>query len=218
MYIIISVSGQKGVPSKMKFRDLYKVLESKKFFVFSSDDLLLFYPDETNENLKKLIYRWKHKGWINSLKKGLYELVYPKAFNIPDLYIANKMYQPSYISLETALSHYSIIPEVSMAVTSISTKPTRQYKNNHGLFMYRTVRPDVYAGYYVEEIRGFSILIAEPEKAFIDYLYFKNYRKRKLQLDNERFDKKRVTRMEKRKLKNYAALYNMDIGEIYANL
>lgn len=202
----------------MKFRDLYKVLESKKFFVFSSDDLLLFYPDETNENLKKLIYRWKHKGWINSLKKGLYELVYPKAFNIPDLYIANKMYQPSYISLETALSHYSIIPEVSMAVTSISTKPTRQYKNSHGLFTYRTVRPDVYAGYYVEEIRGFSILIAEPEKAFIDYLYFKNYRKRKLQLDNERFDKKRVTRMEKRKLKNYAALYNMDIGEIYANL
>ncbi|MHA1279826.1 MAG: type IV toxin-antitoxin system AbiEi family antitoxin domain-containing protein [Candidatus Helarchaeota archaeon] len=202
----------------MKFMDVYKTLESKKLFLFSGDDLLLFYPDDTTQNLRKLLYRWKRKGWIISLKKGLYEIVYPKRLNIPDLYIANKMYQPSYVSLETALSYYSIIPEVSMAVTSITTKPTRCYKNSHGLFLYHTVKPELFKGYTVVEIQGFSILIAEPEKAFIDYLYFQTYRKKKFQLPNRRFDSEKIKALERKKLNEYAALYHLDVGEIYANL
>ena len=202
----------------MKFRDVYKTLELKKLFVFSFDDLLLFYPNETKENLRKIMYRWKCKGWINPLKKGLYELAYPKTLNIPDFYVANKMYQPSYISLETALSYYSIIPEVSMAVTCITTKPTRRYKNNHGLFLYRTVRPDVFNGYFIEEIQSFSVLIAVPEKAFIDYLYFQTYRRKKFQLPNQRFDRKKIKAFSKKKLEKYAKLYNLDMEEIYAHV
>jgi predicted transcriptional regulator of viral defense system len=152
------------------------------------------------------------------LKKGLYELAYPKALNIPDLFIANQMYQPSYVSLETALSHYSIIPEVSMAVTSITTKPTRRYKNSHGLFLYHTVRPALFNGYFIEEIRGFSIFIAEPEKAFIDHLYFQTYRKKRFQLPEQRFDRKKINAFNKKKLKEYAKMYGMDAGEIYAYL
>ena len=202
----------------MKFMDVYKTIESKKLFVFSSDDLLLFYPNETKENIRKLIYRWKNKGWINSLKKGLYELTYPDGFNIPDLYIANRMYQPSYISLETALSYFGVIPEISMAVTSITTKPTRQYKNTSGLFIYHTVRPELFKGYYVEEIQKFNVLIAEPEKAFIDYLYFQTYRKKKFQLPNQRFDKDKIMAFDKKKMEEYTQMYDMDMGEIYAHL
>jgi len=202
----------------MKFRDFYKMLELRKLYVFSFDDLLLLYPKETNENLGKTMYRWKRTGWLNPLKRGLYELAYPKALNIPDLYIANKMYQPSYVSLETALSHYSVIPEVSMAVTSIATKPTRRYKNSHGFFLYRTVRPALFNGYFIEEIRGFSIFIAEPEKAFIDYLYFQTYRKKKFQLPEQRFDRKKINAFSKKKLKEYAEMYGLDMGEIYAYL
>jgi predicted transcriptional regulator of viral defense system len=178
----------------------------------------LLYPRETKENLKKLVYRWKRKGWINALKRGLFELVYPRSFNIPDLYIANKLYQPSYVSLETALSYYSIIPEVSMAVTSITTKPTRQYKNNHGLFVYRTVNPEAYNGYNIESIQGFQVFIAEPEKAFVDYLHFKTYRKKRLQLSGERFDRKEIKALRRDKLNGYAKPYRIDIGGAYADL
>ncbi len=202
----------------MKFREIYKILESRKLYVFSSEDLLLLYPDETRENLKKLVYRWKQKGWINALKRGLFELAYPKSLNIPDMYIANRIYQPSYVSLEAALSYHSIIPEVSMAVTSITTKPTRRYKNYHGLFVYRTVSPEAYNGYNIELIRGFQVLIAEPEKALVDYLHFKAYRKEKLQLSDERFDRKKLRQLRMVKLSEYAKPYRMDIGEVYADL
>jgi len=166
----------------MNFKDLYRTIEKNRYYVFSHEDILSFYPEERKDNLKRLIYAWKDKGWIYALKRGLYELTYPKDFVIPDMYIANRLYSPSYISLETALSNYSIIPEVSMAVTSIATKPTRRFKNKHGIFVYRTVRPGAFTGYYVERQGFFDILIAEPEKALIDYIYFKTYLNKKFNL------------------------------------
>lgn len=202
----------------MNFRDLYKNLEKNKYYVFSYKDILSFYPKEKRYNVKKMLYRWKKKGWLLSLKKGLYELTYPKDFIIPDMHIANKLYSPSYISLETALSNYSIIPEVSMAVTSITTKPTRRFKNKHGLFIYRSIKADCFAGYYIERHGNFDILIAEPEKAFVDYLYFKAYRNKKFNLKDERVDMDIISRLNKRKLGKYARLYNMNPKEIYAYL
>ena len=38
--------------------------------------------------------------------------------------VANKIYSPSYISLETALSYYGLIPESVYALTSVSTRKT----------------------------------------------------------------------------------------------
>lgn len=202
----------------MNFKELYKTLEKNKYYIFSFDDLLFFYPNEKRANLKKLIYRWKGKGWISSLKKGIYELTYPKDLSIPDMFIANHLYSPSYVSLETALSHYSIIPEVSMAVTSITTKPTRKFKNKHGLFIYRTVRPVAFTGYYVEKQGAFDILTAEPEKALMDFLYFKTYRNRKFSFEDERFDKDVISHLNKKMLNKYAKLYNIDLKELYAYL
>lgn len=202
----------------MNFKDMYRKLERNKYYVFSFRDIVSFYPEEKKQNLKKILYRWNKKGWVSYLKKGLYELTYPKDFIIPDMHIANKLYSPSYVSLETALSNYSIIPEVSMAVTSITTKPTRRFKNKHGLFIYRTVKTNCFTGYYVERQGGFDILLAEPEKAFVDYLYFRSYRNKKFKLEEERIDKDIVCRLNKRKLKRYARLYNMNLGETHAYL
>ncbi|MBU1261922.1 type IV toxin-antitoxin system AbiEi family antitoxin domain-containing protein [bacterium] len=202
----------------MNFKDLYKTLERNKYYIFSYEDILSFYPDERRESLKKTIYRWKKKGWIYPLKRGLYELTYPKDFNTSDMYIANKLYGPSYVSLETALSNYSLIPEVSMAVTSITTKPTRRFKNKHGLFIYRTVKPKTFTGYYVERHGTFNVLIAEPEKALIDYLYFKTYRHKRLDLKDERLDKDMVLQLNKKKLNRYAAIYHLNLEELYAYL
>lgn len=202
----------------MNFKELYKTLERNKYYVFSYNDLLSFYPDEKKATLQKAIYRWTKKGWIYSLKKGIYELTYPKDFSISDMYIANQLYSPSYVSLETALSNYSIIPEVSMAVTSITTKPTRKFKNKHGLFIYRTVKPVAFTGYYVEKQGDFNILIAEPEKALVDFLYFKAYRNKKFCLEDERLDKDIISRLNKRRLSKYAKFYNINLKEFYAYL
>ena len=217
--IVISVGGHKSILSEMKFNEVYRTLEKNRYYVFSIEDLLLFYPRETKENLKKLVYRWKKKGWVQSLKRGLYELAYPRDFRIPDIYVANKLYHPSYVSLETALSHYSIIPEISMAVISITTKPTRRFKNMHGLFVYHTIQSEAFTGYYVEKQRGFEFFIAEPEKALVDFLYFRAFRRNKeFDYSEERLDTSLIRRLNKRKLNKYAKLYKINLGELYAHI
>ncbi len=195
----------------MRFQRTYKELIEKKYYIFSFEDLCVFYPEEKRSNLRQYLSRWKNQGWIGPLKKGLYELTYPEDRSVPDFFIANKMYAPSYISLETALSHYSIIPEVSMAVVSVTSKTTRRFRNSHGLFIYRSVRPEAFRGYIIEKHNGFNVLIAKPEKALVDYLYFKTLRGGTFDKKAERIDQKRVGQLNKKRLESYAKIYQLDV-------
>jgi len=70
----------------------------------------------------------------------------------------------------------------------------------------------------VEKQGSFDILIAEPEKALIDYLYFRAYRNKKSVSLNERLDKNIISRLKKERLKKYAQLYNLNLRELYAYL
>jgi predicted transcriptional regulator of viral defense system len=217
--IFISDNRQKREIIEMRFSEIFKTLEKNGYYIFSLDDLSLFYPDESRANLAKLVYRWRKKGWIRSLKRGLYELCYPDEIAIPDVYIANRLYGPSYVSLETALSHYGILPEVSMAVTSITTKATRRFKNVHGFFVYRSVKPEAYSGYLIERHRNFEVLFADPEKALVDYLYF---RRRDfgstLAIAELRMDASAIRDLSKRKLNRFAKQYKIELEALYAQL
>ncbi|HAJ95470.1 MAG TPA: hypothetical protein DCP02_04460, partial [Actinobacteria bacterium] len=96
----------------------------------------------------------------------MYELIEPGLkSNIPDVYIANKLYAPSYISLETALSIYSLIPDIAYHVTSLTTLPTRKFNNKYGSFFYRSLKKEAFTGYKLMQYEGFKILIADREKA-----------------------------------------------------
>ncbi|KQC13665.1 MAG: hypothetical protein APR63_07915 [Desulfuromonas sp. SDB] len=192
----------------MKYNDFIKKLLNNKYYVFSVRDLEILFPLESKYSIKKSLYLWKKKGLIKSLKRNLYELTYPDDYHIPDLFIANKLYRPSYISLETALSNFSIIPEVSMSVTSLTTKPTRRFKNHHGLFIYQTVTPEKFSGYNIEKINQFEIFMAEPEKALVDYIYFRIIREKLLTFEDTRIDLSVLEKMNMKKIIKYSTLYH----------
>ena len=117
-----------------------------------------------------------------NLKSGLFVKLrnnfYILKDSSPSFYlIANKLYQPSYISLEKALSHYGIIPEVVYTTTSITTKPTREFITPKGSFSYQRIKKSVFTGYGPKRLEGGVVLFAEPEKALADYLYFVDLKK-----------------------------------------
>jgi len=83
--------------------------------------------------------------------------------------------------------------------------------------MYRSVRPESFRGYIIEKHHGFNILIAEPEKALVDYLYFKTLRGGTFDKKAERIDQRRVEQLNKKKLERYAKLYQLNVkGLFYA--
>jgi len=120
----------------------------------------------------------------------------------PSMYtIANKLYQPSYISLEMALSYYGFIPEVVYGMTSITTKPTREFVTPRGVFSYQRIKKVAFTGYRFAEVENTRALMAEPEKALADYLYFVDLKKISL---NDRITIKTV---RKSQLMRYVKLF-----------
>jgi hypothetical protein len=132
------------------------------------------------------------------VRNGLYAL---RAQLPPEEAIANRLYAPSYISFEYALSRYGIIPESVYALTSATIRLTREFVVNNKSFVYSRIKKEAYRGYRTEKVAGITVLIAEPEKAFVDYLYFVDLKRKVL---NERLD---IRRLKRKSALAYARLF-----------
>ena len=81
--------------------------------------------------------------------------------------IANFLYEPSYISLFTALNFYGVVSQFPYEISSMTTKKPVTKLIDDIAYRYVRVKKNLFWGYELKE--GF--LIAEPEKALLDALY-----------------------------------------------
>jgi len=153
----------------MKWLDFRGVLEKKRVLLFSSRNARAILGVPQKEALVTM-HRWAKRGLIHRLRRDLYAL---GSASLSDPYVANKLYEPSYISLEFALSYYGIIPESVYAITSITPRSPKRFEVQGKAFTYRHIKKTAYAGYQTRQQQGLTFYIAEPEKAFVDLLYFR---------------------------------------------
>jgi len=137
----------------------------KNFPVFSMPDIRILFPQFDRRRLTE----WQEKGYICKVVKGWYTFADAEMDERMLWAIANKIYTPSYISIETALAHYNLIPESVFGVTSVSTRRTYSFQTKMATFFYRTLKPRLFFGY---ELLSDRTKFALPEKAILDYLYF----------------------------------------------
>lgn len=151
--------------NKMTFLEFKNNL--KNFPVFSRLDIektgLTVYPQRLAE--------WQNKNYLEKICRGFYAFTDLETTQEVLFFTANKIYDPSYISLETALSIYNLIPEAVYTATSVTTRKTNQTKTGWGSFSYRHIKPSLFFGYKIERYLNYSYKIAEMEKAVLDYLY-----------------------------------------------
>ncbi|MBU4321559.1 MAG: hypothetical protein KJ739_10825 [Nitrospinae bacterium] len=121
-------------------------------------------------NLRRLV-EWQGKGYIKKIIRGYYILADLKLDENVLFEIANRIYSPSYISLEMALSYYHMIPESVYGLTSATSRKTMVFETELGDFIYHTVQPRLLFGYKLVDYSGKKFKIAEPEKALLDYFY-----------------------------------------------
>ena len=110
------------------------------------------------------------EGKLIRLKRGWF-CVNPKYSkkSINHGVVANVLYDgPSYVSIETALSYYGLIPERTMGMTSVVTGRSKTFKTPIGWFSYKSIPEDLFP-IGVRSVDGY--LMASPEKALCDYLY-----------------------------------------------
>ena len=193
----------------MDYVTLSSLLRSKKMYLFTFEDIKNLFPKENPKTIKNNFTRWLSKGYFVRIKRGLYELIEPGSkLKISDLYLANRLYSPSYVSLETALSITSIIPDVAAGVTSVTTRPTRTFKNQYGSFFYKTCKKKAFKGYRLMLYDGMKIYIADKEKMLVDFLYYRLRSGSILDFKEERFNKKILKKISWNKAFHYAELFN----------
>ena len=120
-----------------------------------------------NDKISEMI----KSGELVSLRRGLYvpgpELDLP----IPESFvIANHLRGPSYVSLESALSYWNLIPERVYETSSVTTKTTKTYQTSLGRYSFQHLTTPYYS-FGIRSVRlteQQTALIASPEKAVCD--------------------------------------------------
>ena len=168
----------------MKYLELKNYL--KDITLFSLKDVRKF---EKRFDRRRLT-EWQKKGYIKKIIKEHY-LFSDIEVNQNILFlIANKIYKPSYVSFESALSFYKFIPESIFAVTSANSRNTYTFKTHYGEFIYKKIKPKLMFGYKTVTSKNYSFNIAEGEKAILDYLYIKPHLKSEDDFEELRIDNK----------------------------
>ncbi len=175
--------------------------------------------------LKQFLYRGKQSGKIVSLKRGVYVSVeYLELLNQKggrnDYYefVANNIYQPSYLSGEYVMQKYGLLSESVNSFVSISSNKTKKFLNDFGIFKYHHLKDELFCGFKNETKNGFIIAEATLAKSVFDFLYLRKYilnsleQVKALRLNLENIKKKDLDELKKyinkEKSKKMKLIYN----------
>lgn len=148
----------------MRVIDIIKIIQKSGVKIVSLSDLRKLLDIEKDNTSYKIAEKLVAEKFLLRLKKG----VYLSAFNPPDSFeIANAIYTPSYISLESALNYYGVLPQFPYSVTSVSPKKSKKLLIDEKEFEYVQISHKLYWDFRREG----QTLIASPEKALLDTIY-----------------------------------------------
>lgn len=144
------------------------------------------YGDGYNPNVFKY---WVDKGDLSKVRNGLYLREAFKVYSEVDRFmISNHLYSPSYVTLHSALHYYSLIPEQVYETTAVTTRKTKTFQCQERQYRFRTMKPSLFFGYEAVPWRGYTYLIAHPEKAILDLAYLEPLFSDRDWLEEMRFD------------------------------
>jgi len=159
--------------------------------IFHINHLKLF-TGMNSHSLSINLSRLNNKKIVKRICRGFYA----NPFNTPTLEeISNQIYQPSYISLESALYSWGILNQIPYVLTCVTTQLPRTFNTSFGTIEYRQIKKD----FFWKLVNRQNYFIAEPEKALLDYLYF--HKNRHIKPD---YSKLNFNEVNSEKLKSYA--------------
>ncbi len=187
----------------MKFLELKN--ELKDFTIFSLNDIKNIEPDFHRRRLNE----WQDKGYIKKIIRGYYlfsDIVVDEEILFK---ISNQIYYPSYVSLESALSYYNLIPESIYGITAISTRKTYHFNTSFGEFSFRSISPPLFFGYSLIKNTRYHVKIASIEKALLDYFYLHQNLQTASDFDSLRINQEvLIEQVNEKKMNEYLEKFN----------
>lgn len=152
----------------MEFKKLLNIVGDDPVFESS----LLYTGKADPSNVRLQLARWVKNGRIHRLRRGLYSIAKPYHTTRPHPFlVANHLQRSSYVSLQSALAYYGLIPDVVIRTVSVTTGRPESLSTPLGEFEFRHIRRDVFFGFHSINLQGRSAMVALPEKALLDLIY-----------------------------------------------
>lgn len=153
----------------MEFEELLEIVAQEPLF----ESALLLAGQSDPDHIRAQLSRWVRAGKLYQLRRGLYALAPPYLRLKPHPFVtANRIAPASYVSLQSALAHYGLIPEHVPVVTSVTTGRPGQWDTPLGVFSYRHLSVRAFFGYRRLDLGAAqAAFVASPEKALLDLVY-----------------------------------------------
>jgi len=197
----------------MKFLELKQKLSDQ--IVFTSNDIRKIDADFYLSRLTE----WQKKGYIKKVIKGHYIFTDTEIDEMILFSIANRIYSPSYVSLESSFRYYNIIPEGVFSITSVAARNTYSFSTDVGEFKYQKLMPSLFFGYEIVNRGKIKVKIAFLEKAILDYFYLHPEISDKESIDGLRLNLDILSEnLDQEKMKNYLNSFNNKLLEKRINL
>lgn len=192
----------------MKYIDFYNYFNAR--VTFSLFDIKKVFPDFDNRRISE----WKSKGYIKTVIRGRYIFANHKLSENDLFLIANRLIEPSYVSMESSLSHHGLIPEGVYTITSVTTSKTIDFDSPIGRFSYRKIKPSLSFGYAIVTFGGSEYKMADVEKTLLDYFYLNSSIKNEDVFLELRINKNELlSKLDFNKLKQYLSLFENKLLE-----
>lgn len=157
---------------------------------------------------RRRLFEWQKKNYILKLTNNFYLFQDNELNDLVIKNIACKIYTPSYIGLESALSYYKFIPEAVFQTTCITTRRNKTVKTKGGDFNFHKIKRDLFFGYTFAGTANNSFYISDPEKTLLDFFYFTPKCDNKDMLIELRLNTQNISELiDTRKLKTYLNLF-----------
>ena len=153
----------------MKYGELIRTIPEHG--VFRTGQILA--GERRPADVRRQVDRWVKSAKVIQLRRGVYMLNEPYVKSSPHPFIvANMLKKASYVSLQSALAHYGMIPEFVPVTTSVTTGRPETLSTPAGRFQFRHVATSLFSGFAeIEVAPGQHALLATPYKALVDLLY-----------------------------------------------
>lgn len=153
----------------MKFEELVEIVGDEPVF----ETGLLLAGTAERADVQRQLSRWVKAGRLYQLRRGLYALVPPYRKIRPHPFvIANRLAQGSYVSLQSALAHYGLIPEYVPVTTSVTAGRPGRWHTPLGSYEFRHLQAELLRGYRLTPLgEDQEAFLATPEKALLDLIY-----------------------------------------------
>lgn len=126
-------------------------------------------------DVRRQLSRWTQTGRLYQLRRGLYALAPPyQKLNPHPFRVANQLISSSYVSCQSALAYYGLIPEYVAVTTSLTTARPARWETALGVFEFRHIKAELFFGYRLIKLTGGQeAFVAAPEKALLDLIYLR---------------------------------------------